>query len=86
MYILGNAANLKRNPTWSTIIDNMEENELIGQALSVVCARHPSEIRMVTKPKDLQRYAPEGGCLLPCDHQLDCGHMCPSVVRIPTSL
>ncbi|KAF5314903.1 hypothetical protein D9619_007516 [Psilocybe cf. subviscida] len=59
MYILGNAANLRRNPTWSTIIDNMEENGFIGQALPVVCARHPSEVRMVTRPKDLQRFAPE---------------------------
>lgn len=80
MYIMGNASNLRKNATWSTILDDLEEQELIGQGLPIICARHPEQVNLISKPGELRRYAPEGGCLLPCGYQLNCGHVCPSVV------
>ena len=82
LYILGNASNLRKNKTWSTVLDGMEANGQIGPTLPIVCPRHPNEVQAVSKPGELGRFAPGGGCLLPCGTQLPCGHVCPSVVRV----
>lgn len=78
-YILGNAANLRRNDTWASILDEMEANGQVGHALPIVCPRHPHTTRDIDGPNQLPLEAPEGGCLAPCDHQLKCGHTCQSV-------
>ncbi|KAI1789279.1 hypothetical protein LXA43DRAFT_590107 [Ganoderma leucocontextum] len=78
LYIFGNVANLRQNPTWSTILDDMENRGQIGSALPIICPRHPKEAHMVSKPGELPLYAPAGGCVLPCGAQLACGHICPS--------
>ncbi|PPQ89247.1 hypothetical protein CVT25_001326 [Psilocybe cyanescens] len=59
MYIMGNASNLRKNSTWSTILDDLEEQELIGQGFPIICARHPEQVNLISKPGDLSRYAPE---------------------------
>lgn len=81
LYILGNAANLRKNETWSTIINEMEARDQIGQGLPIVCPRHPDQKQIITKPGELTHLAPGGGCLLPCGFRLECGHICPSAVR-----
>ncbi|KAL1748207.1 hypothetical protein HDZ31DRAFT_30258 [Schizophyllum fasciatum] len=78
-YILGNAANLRHNATWATILDEMEARGQLGHALPTVCPRHPNVTRDIDGPNQLPLEAPEGGCLVRCDHQLKCGHTCPSV-------
>ncbi|OSX56354.1 hypothetical protein POSPLADRAFT_1037619 [Postia placenta MAD-698-R-SB12] len=78
LFILGNAANLRKNDTWSTIIDEMEVREEVGQGFPIVCPRHPEQTQLITKPGELPRLAPGGGCLLPCGYRLSCGHNCPS--------
>ncbi|KAI0092232.1 hypothetical protein BDY19DRAFT_929008 [Irpex rosettiformis] len=79
LYILGNASNLRKNPTWSTIVDELESRDQIGPALPIVCVRHPDQAQLVSKPGELSRFAPGGGCLLPCATKMPCGHVCPSV-------
>ncbi|KAI0313808.1 hypothetical protein OF83DRAFT_1248643 [Amylostereum chailletii] len=79
MFILGNASNLRQNPTWKTILDEMETHDQIGYGFPIVCPRHPDRKIVVTKPGQLSTQSPEGGCLLPCDARLPCGHTCPSV-------
>ncbi|CCM04279.1 uncharacterized protein FIBRA_06450 [Fibroporia radiculosa] len=39
LYILGNAANLRRNSTWSTILDEMEAREQIGHGLPITALK-----------------------------------------------
>ncbi|KAJ3560209.1 hypothetical protein NP233_g10990 [Leucocoprinus birnbaumii] len=78
LYILGNASNLRQNPTWSTILDEMEDRDQIGSAFPIICPRHPEQARLVTKPGEIPLYAPVGGCTLPCNARLLCGHMCGS--------
>ncbi|KAL0062664.1 hypothetical protein AAF712_010501 [Marasmius tenuissimus] len=85
MYILGNASNLRQNPTWRTIVDEMEAKEQIGFGLPISCPRHPDQTAMITEPGELSQRAPEGGCTLPCDHQMECGHKCQSVIGIITA-
>ena len=81
LYIMGNASNLRKNPTWSTIIDELEDRDQIGTAFPIICVRHPDQAQLVSKPGELSRFAPAGGCLLPCAAKMPCGHVCPSVVR-----
>ncbi|KXN84450.1 NFX1-type zinc finger-containing protein 1, partial [Leucoagaricus sp. SymC.cos] len=78
LYVLGNAANLRQNPTWSTILDEMEARDQIGPAIPIICPRHPEQARLISKPGQIPLYAPVGGCTLPCDARLSCGHVCPS--------
>ena len=86
LYILGNAANLRTNPTWSTILDEMESRNQVGSGFPIVCPRHPEQRSLVSKPGDLSTIAPAGGCLLPCSHRMNCGHVCPSTVSLGNHL
>ncbi|GJJ08048.1 hypothetical protein Clacol_002255 [Clathrus columnatus] len=61
LYILGNASNLKKNSTWSTIIDELEARDQIGRGFPIQCIRHPEEVQTVSRPGELSAYAPEGG-------------------------
>jgi len=82
MYILGNASNLRKNETWRTVLDEMENEDQIGYAFPIVCPRHPAVKKFVSKQGELPMLAPEGGCLLPCEYRLSCGHVCPSMVSL----
>lgn len=83
MYLLGNAANLMQNPTWKTVLEEMETKDQIMTGLPIACPRHPDQRFLVTQPGQLAMIAPEGGCLQPCTFRMACGHVCPSVVRSP---
>ncbi|KAK0443129.1 uncharacterized protein EV420DRAFT_1067387 [Desarmillaria tabescens] len=82
LYVLGNASNLRQNPTWKTIIDEMEQRDQIGFGFPVICPRHPEQRNTITAPGQLSVVAPEGGCCLPCDYRMDCGHNCPSMCHL----
>ena len=61
LYVMGNASNLRaNNETWRTIIDEMEQEGQIGFGLPIICPRHPDEKKIIYKPGDLTREAPEG--------------------------
>ena len=60
LYIMGNASNLFKNPTWLTIINEMEKNGQIGFGFPVVCARHPEQIKLISEPGQLPKIAPLG--------------------------
>jgi hypothetical protein len=95
LFILGNALNLtSRSHMWRSVIEELEQNNAVGEAFSVVCQRHPDIIEYVKEPGKLPRLAPDGrcpvifqlrlglsvwkgGCLMPCDSRLKCGHLCP---------
>ncbi|KAJ4500147.1 hypothetical protein C8R41DRAFT_529014 [Lentinula lateritia] len=82
LYVMGNASNLRQNETWRTIIDGMEQAGQIGFGFPIVCPRHPEQQNIITKPEQLRRHSPEGGCLLNCGYRMDCGHVCPSVCHL----
>jgi len=60
LYIMGNASNLRRNPTWSTIVDEMEKKGQIGFGFPIVCSRHPDEVKLISEPGQLPKIAPLG--------------------------
>jgi hypothetical protein len=57
---MGNASNLRRNPTWSTILDEMEKEGQIGFGFPIICARHPEQVKKITEPGQLPKIAPLG--------------------------
>ncbi|XP_045385200.1 NFX1-type zinc finger-containing protein 1 [Lemur catta] len=75
MYCIGNMQMLAKVPLWSKIIHTLRENNQIGHTLRLCCQNHPDTHTLVSKASDFQK-VPEGGCSLPCEFRLGCGHVC----------
>lgn len=45
---------------WRSIIDELEDEDAVGQAIPVVCHRHPDSIKNVSEPGQLPNFAPDG--------------------------
>uniref|UniRef100_A0A8C0YTZ7 Zinc finger NFX1-type containing 1 n=2 Tax=Canis lupus familiaris TaxID=9615 RepID=A0A8C0YTZ7_CANLF len=75
MYCIGNMQMLAKVPLWSKIIHTLRENNQIGRTLQLCCQNHPDTHTFVSKASDFQK-VPEGGCSLPCEFRLGCGHVC----------
>lgn len=83
MYLFGNAPLLlKYSKMWETIIKAMEEQDLIGEKLPIVCPNHPLRKMEVKTPKDFELLSPFGGCLEKCIFRLACGHVCTKICHI----
>ncbi|KAJ7163577.1 hypothetical protein C8R43DRAFT_1171786, partial [Mycena crocata] len=77
LFILGNSSQLaSRSKMWRDVIDELEAADCVGTALPVSCHRHPDRVEPVSKPGQLPLFAPDGGCLEPCNFRLKCGHVC----------
>jgi len=57
---MGNASNLRKNSTWSTILDEMDKGGQIGFGFPIVCARHPDQVKIISEPGQLSKFAPLG--------------------------
>uniref|UniRef100_A0A8C5L5Q0 Zinc finger, NFX1-type containing 1 n=1 Tax=Jaculus jaculus TaxID=51337 RepID=A0A8C5L5Q0_JACJA len=75
MYCIGNMQMLAREPLWSKIMHTLRENEQLGPSLRLCCQNHPDTHTSVSTASDFQK-VPEGGCSLPCEFRLGCGHVC----------
>ena len=61
LYIFGHAHNLSsRSGMWGEIIEELEEKDLVGSALPIVCHRHPNVTKYVSEPGQLPQIAPDG--------------------------
>lgn len=78
LYCIGNSEILGRVKLWKNILSKLREKEQIGVALTLSCQNHPSRLIKASCAEDFKQ-APEGGCTLPCEFRLDCGHVCLSV-------
>lgn len=76
MYLIGNANTYRHVSMWAKVLDILEKNGNVGKELELQCPRHPNTPLLVSKADDFLRVAPEGGCILPCDRRLSCGHSC----------
>ncbi|KAK6082199.1 nf-x1 finger and helicase domain [Seiridium cupressi] len=76
MYLIGNSKTYAHVPMWAKVLTIMEENQSLGTQLELQCPRHPNAPMMVSEPDHFLQFAPEGGCMLPCDRRLSCGHSC----------
>ncbi|XP_035284019.1 NFX1-type zinc finger-containing protein 1-like isoform X2 [Anguilla anguilla] len=75
LFCIGNMTMLSSVPLWSKIINVLSRNRQVGKALMLRCENHPATITAVSKPEDFLK-VPLGGCSVPCEYRLDCGHVC----------
>ena len=79
LYCIGNFALLaEKSELWKLIVEDMKQQNAIGDSLKLVCSNHPERI-IYAKVADDFKKAPEGGCILPCAFRLPCGHVCERV-------
>lgn len=60
LYILGNASALVGKGSWDAVLNELEEQEAIGPAFGLQCARHPDSTSWVVEPTDFDHVAPGG--------------------------
>ncbi|NWS36582.1 ZNFX1 protein, partial [Polioptila caerulea] len=75
LYCIGNMRMLGKVPLWNKIIETLAKNGHIGQSLELCCQNHPETKTQVSTGEDFNQ-VPEGGCTLPCEFRLSCGHVC----------
>lgn len=76
MYIIGNSETSRHVPMWNKVLDILRQGQNIGQALELMCPRHPETVIKVTIPKDFAKLSPQGGCNQRCNKPMACGHLC----------
>uniref|UniRef100_A0A8C4QBK2 NFX1-type zinc finger-containing protein 1 n=1 Tax=Eptatretus burgeri TaxID=7764 RepID=A0A8C4QBK2_EPTBU len=74
-YAIGNAKLLASARIWAGILDGLRMQNRLGSSLPLQCQIHKSQA-LICKGSDFEHVAPDGGCSLPCDTRLDCGHVC----------
>ena len=81
MFLVGNLETLARcrsskgRALWQQIRQLLEHDGAVLDHFPVLCERHRLRIA-VRAPKDFETLTPHGGCTLPCEMSLDCGHEC----------
>ncbi|XP_053570366.1 NFX1-type zinc finger-containing protein 1 isoform X2 [Bombina bombina] len=75
LFCIGNMQLLSKVPLWSKINEMLKANGQIGKELKLQCQNHPNNVCYVSKSEDFEN-VPEGGCKIPCEFRLLCGHAC----------
>lgn len=75
-YLIGNAETYKHVPMWNQVIQLLKANGNFGTSLELKCPRHCETPLLVSLPDHFATVSPDGGCILPCDRRLECGHAC----------
>lgn len=79
LFCFGNFDFLEENSMiWKPIVSYVKRDGLLGRNLILGCLNHPERMTQVSCAKDFD-HVPEGGCNLPCEFRLPCGHQCPKV-------
>ncbi|XP_038652754.1 NFX1-type zinc finger-containing protein 1-like [Scyliorhinus canicula] len=77
-YCIGNMKMLSSKvQLWRAIVDWLRSSGRIGTALTLCCQNHPGNEALVSTADDFGQ-VPAGGCFLPCNMRLECGHACAS--------
>nr|CAD7200153.1 unnamed protein product [Timema douglasi] len=83
LYIIGNMDNLteRSSSIWGEINETLVRQEAIGTHLTLICQNHPDQVTLVASREDFKQVK-EGGCRLPCEALLKCGHTCKSICHL----
>ncbi|XP_061171964.1 NFX1-type zinc finger-containing protein 1-like [Saccostrea echinata] len=80
LYVIGNFKMIEKFTRKTNLlrsaIDKMKKSGALGDGLPLFCQNHPGTQRIYAKTPDDFDKAPEGGCILPCNFELNCGHTC----------
>lgn len=66
---------------WKNITSTLHSMGAIGTALILQCQRHRERMTSVSCASDFHK-VPEGGCNLPCNARLSCGHACSRICHV----
>ncbi|XP_054748296.2 NFX1-type zinc finger-containing protein 1-like isoform X1 [Lytechinus pictus] len=80
LYCIGNfkllaEQNITGQSLWREIVKDAEVYGNIGKTMKLQCRNHPGTQNEVSNEDDFAK-VPEGGCSLPCEARLSCGHVC----------
>ncbi|XP_035204896.1 NFX1-type zinc finger-containing protein 1-like [Stegodyphus dumicola] len=76
LYCIGNFKFLSETCNlWKKILCKLEVQNCIGESLSLCCQKHPENTVYASSWSDFEK-VPDGGCLIPCEKLLTCGHVC----------
>lgn len=75
-YIIGDSRTYSHVGMWDRVIKLLKAGGNFGNALPLQCPRHPKTALPVASPEHFASLSPDGGCKLPCDRLLACGHAC----------
>ncbi|KAK3106619.1 hypothetical protein FSP39_023830 [Pinctada imbricata] len=85
LFVLGNFSLLQeRSKCWAKLLEKARETNLIHEQFPLVCQNHPGTVINIKQPGDFVSLVPEGGCNVPCEKQLKCGHICPKTCHSDT--
>lgn len=61
MFIFGDSTLLaSRSDMWRAVIDELDANDCLCLGVPISCAQHPTDVRVATRPGDIQTLAPDG--------------------------
>ena len=67
LFILGNAPQLAtRSSLWRRVIEELEEQDCLGEAFPIACHRHPESTTYISAPGKLSEVAPDGELAYNC--------------------
>lgn len=73
---LRNASNAAARQHWGVVLDQLEASGSIMSGLPAVCQQHERKLPLLDTPDSFRVHAPDGGCTMPCNATLPCGHVC----------
>ncbi|UYV64754.1 ZNFX1 [Cordylochernes scorpioides] len=82
LYCIGNFTLMSsKTPLWNNIVGYLTESQNISNVLKLRCQQHTDRVTEVRREEDF-RNVKEGGCDLPCNYRLECGHSCTRMCHI----
>uniref|UniRef100_A0AC35GUL3 RZ-type domain-containing protein n=1 Tax=Panagrolaimus sp. PS1159 TaxID=55785 RepID=A0AC35GUL3_9BILA len=76
LYVIGNIDFLAKNSVlWNEIRKSAQEAGALSNELVVSCQMHQNE-QIIRDHSDFETKCREGGCDVPCNGRLECGHQC----------
>ncbi|KAK3789138.1 hypothetical protein RRG08_012128 [Elysia crispata] len=76
LFIIGNFELLSsQSVLWHKILSTARSEGTVGDGLPVVCPNHPDQVKTMFCASDFDS-RPLGGCGVPCNYMLKCGHLC----------
>ncbi|XP_055891385.1 NFX1-type zinc finger-containing protein 1-like [Biomphalaria glabrata] len=77
LFVIGNFSVFlaSKSNLWHDIVEIAKKDNFFGQGLPVQCSSHPENIAII-KTADGFKSRDGGGCGLPCNFLLKCGHQC----------
>ncbi|WIA14242.1 hypothetical protein OEZ85_002778 [Tetradesmus obliquus] len=73
---LRNASSAAARKHWGVVLDQLEASSSIVKGLPAICQRHSRSLGQLNSAEAFALHAPDGGCTMPCNATLPCGHAC----------